>query len=570
MKKITFSFRLKIVCSFLILGLFSSLVIGFYSQNKSKATIEETVDSISNDIVHSILGKIDTVKFQSLKTAEDMNSSYYKELSNYLSDICEATGLKYLYTMRKTSDGKYIYVVDGSKDQPSALGDEEKLENMSKKWKESFDGKAGYEISKTEDYGNLLSTFVPLKDKTGKVIGMLGADFNADKVVKQLDSLKLNIYIIIILVILISIIISSLLANILIKPVNKLKKKAEFVKSGDLTVEIEKSSNDEIGVLAQVFKEMVSGIKNITKEINSNTKSVSQSIKFLNESFDETSKATEEITKVISEVASGSAQQSKSVDDVVVSMDEVFQQVSSVVNQANNVTSLSSAARQNSEEVSRTFEEFLEKINNLNQVVEHTSGIIRELGEKSNIISEFSETISQISKQTNLLALNASIEAARAGEQGKGFAVVAEEIRQLAEQSSKATISIKEILTNMNNEISNASASIQNSVTQAHEGLETVKNVDRNFVILQDNNKNAFIGVSKIIEAIYCIENQCKQSLEKIREVAEFSKSFSAGSQEAAASTEEQTAIMEQIKSHLDVIRETTSNLDTAVNKFKL
>ena len=121
-------------------------------------------------------------------------------------------------------------------------------------------------------------------------------------------------------------------------------------------------------------------------------------------------------------------------------------------------------------EGSRAVQETISGINHLKEVVQEASKVIEHLGSSTQKIGEIINVIDDISDQTNLLALNAAIEAARAGEHGKGFAVVADEVRKLAERSSKATKEISELIRSIQNEADGAVKTVQGGVYQAEQG----------------------------------------------------------------------------------------------------
>ena len=108
----------------------------------------------------------------------------------------------------------------------------------------------------------------------------------------------------------------------------------------------------------------------------------------------------------------------------------------------------------------------------ISERVKQTATTLEKLGARSNQIGEIVGTIEDIADQTNLLALNAAIEAARAGEQGRGFAVVADEVRALAERTTKATKEIAQMIKTIQNETSDAVRSMGEGVTEVERGTQ--------------------------------------------------------------------------------------------------
>jgi len=177
--------------------------------------------------------------------------------------------------------------------------------------------------------------------------------------------------------------------------------------------------------------------------------------------------------------------------------------------------------------------------------------------------------IRSIADQTNLLALNAAIEAARAGEAGKGFAVVADEIKKLAEQSTSFTADIGKIVMNLNNE-----------TTQAVKTMEEVALISKTQSESVDETNNKFIGISKAMEGmnhvIDLINESGQEMLNKQQRIIEIitnpsaiSEENAAGTEEASASVEEQTATMLEIAEASVVLERLAGNMKDAVDKFK-
>ena len=118
-------------------------------------------------------------------------------------------------------------------------------------------------------------------------------------------------------------------------------------------------------------------------------------------------------------------------------------------------------------------------------------------------VSEVMEVIREIADQTNLLALNAAIEAARAGEQGRGFAVVADEVRQLAQRTSKATVEIVEVVQKNQSLTQSTVTAIRQSQEKAQQGLELSNESGR---VMREIKK----GAQQVVDVVGRFANQLK------------------------------------------------------------
>ena len=134
--------------------------------------------------------------------------------------------------------------------------------------------------------------------------------------------------------------------------------------------------------------------------------------------------------------------------------------------------------------------------------VTSTASHVEHLGAASRQIFEIVSTIREIADQTNLLALNAAIEAARAGEQGRGFAVVADEVRKLAERTTKATQEISTMISEIENTTSQAVSSMDEGTQRVSQGVEKAAEAARSMVAIRAGSANVVASVSEISSAL--------------------------------------------------------------------
>ncbi len=568
------SLKTKVICSFLLIALFSSITMGVNSYRSARATIEATVGETAINIIESVAKQIDPAQFDALRDGADMESEYYRELRDRLNSVRESLGLKYLYTMRRNEQGQYVYVVDGMPwDDPdeSLLNDEEDQAEMSDAWIASLSGTPGFELEASEEWGNLLSAYLPLKDTTGNVIGMLGADFDGNLMFDQLTEVRKSMVSRTVVVSLLGCLLGALIAIVLVRSLGELQTQAELLQHGDLTVEFRQAGRrDEVGRLAGAFQLVVNSLAGVTRNIRASTTQVMQHAAELAEGAQTTERIAAGITQVVSQVAAGSEQQVQSIDGVSGSMQEVFKQVQRVTEHAGEVTQAADKAVVEADAALRRYQSSMQQVNKINESISRTATVVQSLGQKSEEIGSFSQTISQIASQTNLLALNAAIEAARAGEHGKGFAVVADQVKTLANAVNKASSQINGLVEIMQGEIKQVTAAIHDGVKQASEGVRSSAAVDGYLANLVASNDNVKELVHSVLEAVGIIEQSCQQSLTRLMDLSAISIQFSSGAQQAAASTEEQMAIIQAVEQRLAKLRAIAAELEQAVNQFKL
>lgn len=571
MKRLRISLMFKIMLLCVGLVLVSSLAIRYFAYQTAKNTIESTMGQMSLEITRSVSETIDGDKYQELKTAADMETDYYKEMRDKLIDIRQETGLKYLYTMNRADDGTFYYVLDGSdygSEDESLLGDVDT--EITPAMHDCMDGIEKYEFGYSDEWGYLISGYTAIKNSKGEIVGLLGADFDANYMVDRLKKANTKMYLMMGLIMAICIFASVFFAYMIVRLIKKLNSKVKEVQSGDLTVNVDINRTDEVGSLSASFKKMIENMSSMIHSIRNHTEDAIRDVDSLNSNVDISNKATEEITKIVSEIASGAAKQVENVDQVEDSMEHVFSEIETITKNIDSVNQASDLSIKDMQEASDKINNSVQQINLVNDTVETTASMMKKLEEKFQEVLSFSDSVSAIATKTNLLALNASIEAASAGEHGKGFAVVAGEIKNLAKQSSEASKKINELISAVQEEIRNSSDAIGNGVVQARNGVNVMSQVELQLDKLSNSNQKINTRIKEIAQAINSIEQDSKNVLERTSLLAEIARELSAGTQQTSAETEEQYAIMEGIRNDLVTVKNRMEELGSTVNQFKI
>lgn len=227
---------------------------------------------------------------------------------------------------------------------------------------------------------------------------------------------------------------------------------------GNLCQPILVKRNNEISAIIRSIDLLQSTMRGIISKINQSATEVSASAKDVHSTAEIISAGTEEISSQTNRVASASQ-----------SMDQTS---GSIAQNCLTVADMSNRASDNARSGTEVVKQALDGMERIASRFNDAAKTVESLGTRSEQIGQIIGVIEDIADQTNLLALNAAIEAARAGEQGRGFAVVADEVRALAERTTRATREIGVMIKAIQSETKTAVTAMDESVSEVEHGTE--------------------------------------------------------------------------------------------------
>ncbi|RTQ92513.1 methyl-accepting chemotaxis protein [Lysinibacillus telephonicus] len=411
---------------------------------------------------------------------------------------------------------------------------------------------------------------VAVYNKIPEVGWTVAAVYKENNLQAMANSLQNVIIIVAIAIIIVTFVVLYLFITRTIKPINKLGVLMEEVSKGDLSVNIEVKSKDEIGVLSQHFNHMIENMKNIIKVVQESSNHVEERSHHLSALAEETSASSVEVSKAVNDIAIGATTSSENADLVTETTGQLGEKINGMKGQTNSLHDIATEADQLNIEGHEKMKNLLGSFDHSKLELMNMANAIKGLENKVNAIGTVMNTISEISAQTNLLALNASIEAARAGELGKGFAVVADEVRKLAEQSATATEQVKTTIQELQSEsqqVTHQMTEMQNTFNKQGVVVEDTSSLFKSLSNLIENMEGTFKNVISEIEGIISYKDQVVHTIEEMSLTAQ---STAAACEEVSASSDEQLTAIQSVAEASEQLNNLSTELADAISKFKL
>ena len=506
--------RAKILIPSIIIVVLVCGLMGYNSYTRfEKSMVRMGVEEA--DMAATIVADSLDAKLVYKVTVGSEGTQVYQNLQGDLRKKQKACGIAFLYTLY--TDGKKVYYGVDSDEDAAKVGDEfaesyAELESV-------FGGKEYIQdyIDHTED-GDLITVYKPIEDNAGKVVAILGCDYDASSIAAELQkavvqTLQIGGICLILAILILTIIVSRITKGLM--QVNA--KIYDLVHNeGDLTQKLDVRSGDELELIAGNVNELLAYIRKIMIGISSGSmRLMSTSRKMV----DHLSSADESITDVsatMQEMSAAMEETTSSLNQITEAIDEIY---SSVERIAGNADAGKVSSQEMESRASGANDAAEEGQKNANIETEKMAAALNEKIAKSKSVEQIeilTSNIIEITEQTNLLALNASIEAARAGEAGRGFAVVADEIGKLAGNSADAAARIRQV-----------SAEVIQAVDELAEGSQQMIEFVRN------STEEGFGGLVATSENYATDANAMRAMMEQFAQTAEELRSTMDGIRES-------------------------------------
>ncbi|WP_425437649.1 methyl-accepting chemotaxis protein [Melittangium boletus] len=283
--------------------------------------------------------------------------------------------------------------------------------------------------------------------------------------------------------------LTFLFARDITRPITQLNQAvSRIVRTADLTQKLDVRSDDEVGELAESFRQMVHNLSETTRGMQRGTRVLGDTVAAL--------------TRAAEQEESNLTRQAAALQETQVTAEEIRQTSMLAAERASAVLQVATRAEELGRGGALSLQESMNGFESLRQQVEEMSGQVSQLNERAQRIGGITLAVKGLADRSNMLALNAAIEAVRSGEHGKGFAIVAKEIRTLANQSINSTTQVGTLLEDITQSIQKTVALSEQGQRRMDEGLAQARTSGDSIQALSDIVKDNMSAVRQIATAV--------------------------------------------------------------------
>jgi methyl-accepting chemotaxis protein len=379
----------------------------------------------------------------------------------------------------------------------------------------------------------------------GTVLGVVSMKVSLDSVEAQVSAFRLKIAGVALAALGALLVLIYLITNHFVsKPLEALRRGLSDIArgEGDLTRRLPINGHDEVGQAAQVFNEMMENFNQLVRQVRDSASQVSARVVALSDSADR--------------VTQSSQQQNEKSEQAASAVEQLVASISSIAQSAEHVQHQSQESLARANEGGRNLSTLLGEMNVVERAVKEMADSVNNFVRNTEAITTMTREVKDIAEQTNLLALNAAIEAARAGEQGRGFAVVADEVRKLAEKSSRSASEIDAITA----QLSAQSVAVRRSIEAGISHLESSQTAVHSVSDVLAATNGSVTAVGQGLDAIAAATDQQRR----------FSGEVESSIESIAGMARENSGTVEQTASAAHDLKRLAESLATLVGRFKV